>query len=74
MTNVFASFFAGIAGAVDRPVGCVVSALTLDDQPIAVEVGILDFGQYACHIGSFEARFGRLSPGTHQMARTVCPS
>lgn len=67
----FASFFAGIAGAVDRPAGCVVSALMIDDQPIAVEVGILNAGQYAGHIGAFEARYGRLSPGTHQMARTV---
>lgn len=67
----FGSFFNALAGSTDRPAGCVVSALTLDGHPIAVEVGILDRGQYAVHIGAFEAGHARLSPGTHQMARSI---
>ncbi len=67
----FGSFFNALAGNTKRPAGCVVSALTLDGYPIAVEVGILDRGQYAVHIGAFEASHARLSPGTHQMARSI---
>ncbi len=67
----FGSFFNSLAGSTQRPAGCVVSALTLDGHPIAVEVGILDRGQYAAHIGAFEASHARLSPGSHQIAHLV---
>lgn len=48
-----------------------VSVLSIDDRPVAVELGFDQDGSYAAYLGAFEPSFGRLSVGQEQMRRTI---
>jgi CelD/BcsL family acetyltransferase involved in cellulose biosynthesis len=43
-------FMAAVAGDAARPVGCHVSALTLDETPTSLQIGFLCKGHFALHV------------------------
>jgi CelD/BcsL family acetyltransferase involved in cellulose biosynthesis len=51
--------------------GPIISALTLEGKPIAIEIGFLHHGHYYCYLGGFDWSFRQVSPGKLQMEMTL---
>jgi CelD/BcsL family acetyltransferase involved in cellulose biosynthesis len=67
-----AACVAAIDAAIGDPeTGARVSALSLDERPIAVEVGFVRKGTYYSYLASIEPAFARFSPGSLQLADTI---
>ncbi|MBU2581845.1 MAG: GNAT family N-acetyltransferase [Alphaproteobacteria bacterium] len=63
----FGDFWRSVAGVGDHAVGLTASVLELDDQPIAIELGLRHKSVHCAHVGAFDIAFENLSPGTAQM-------
>ncbi len=51
--------------------GAVVSRLTLDGQPVAIEVGFLHRDHYCAYLGAFSGEMSRYGVGKLQIERTI---
>lgn len=61
-----------VAAAVRCPgSGACVSALTIDGEPIAIEIGFASRRTYYSYLAAIEPRYARYSPGRLQMADTI---
>lgn len=65
------SFFQSVAADTERPSGVLVSVMSVNGRPAAMEIGISTHGHYAAHIGTFDSSYASLSVGTIQMTRTI---
>jgi CelD/BcsL family acetyltransferase involved in cellulose biosynthesis len=67
-----AACVAAIVEAIGDPeIGARVSALSLDERPIAVEVGFVRKGTYYSYLAAIDPEFARFSPGSLQLADTI---
>jgi CelD/BcsL family acetyltransferase involved in cellulose biosynthesis len=67
-----AACVAAVVEAIGDPeTGARVSALSLDERPIAVEVGFVRKGTYYSYLAAIEPEFARFSPGSLQLADTI---
>jgi len=55
----------------ERPVGCLVSVMSLDHETLAVSIGFTHCGTYFAHMGAFNPWFRVHSPGKVQMPDTI---
>jgi len=55
----------------DPESGAQVSALSLDEKPIAVEIGFVKRRTYYSYLAAIEPAFARFSPGSLQLADTI---
>lgn len=65
------NFFTDICEKNGRPAGLVVSELTLDGRPVAIEIGIRQGNYYGAHLGAYDPAFRAHSPGSLQMQDTI---
>jgi CelD/BcsL family acetyltransferase involved in cellulose biosynthesis len=59
----FARFFAAAARSTERPAGLVVSAITCDGKPAAMEIAIACRERIAAHILVYDTAFDKFGPG-----------
>ncbi len=63
----FEDFWRSIAASGDKDVGLRTAVLSVDEAPVAVEVGLTFKGVHFAHIGAFDSDLDRCSPGLTQM-------
>ncbi len=67
-TRKFLSLLVGTEGKADTsPNGVVLGALTLNDEPISIEIGLCLDGHYYSYLGAFEWEHRNFSPGKVQI-------
>lgn len=72
-TEAFLSELNGDEGEENEPPnGAVVGALTLNCEPIAIEIGMSLDGHYYAYLGAFDWQQKNFSPGKIQMEETQC--
>lgn len=54
----------------DSPTGAIIGVLTLDEQPIALEIGLGESGRFYSYLGAFNWDFKSYSPGKLQIEET----
>ena len=64
-------FFASTSKDNNHPCGLRLSELSLDDQPVALEIGIVNKNYYGAHLGVYDRQYIAHSPGTLQMQDTI---
>ncbi len=70
-TKDFLSNLAGHAGTeYDSPTGAIIGVLTLDEQPIALEIGFGEAGRFYSYLGAFNWDYKSYSPGKLQIEET----
>jgi CelD/BcsL family acetyltransferase involved in cellulose biosynthesis len=60
-----------VEATADEGTGVRVSALSLDERPIAIEVGFVRERTYYSYLAAIDPQFARFSPGSLQLAETI---
>ena len=70
-TKELLSSLAGHEGTeYNSPTGAIIGVLTLDEQPIALEIGLGETGRFYSYLGAFNWDFKSYSPGKLQIEET----
>ncbi|MBZ0215231.1 MAG: GNAT family N-acetyltransferase [Fimbriimonadaceae bacterium] len=59
-----------VSGA-EHPLGCLISVMHIDHEPLSIEIGFVNKNWYFCHIGAFNPWFKAHSPGNLQLEDTI---
>jgi len=54
----------------NSPTGAIIGVLTLDEQPIALEIGLCESGRFYSYLGAFNWDYKNYSPGKLQIEET----
>ncbi|MEP3278615.1 MAG: GNAT family N-acetyltransferase [Stappiaceae bacterium] len=66
-TASFLTGLSGKAGSNERPAGSFAHALTLNGEPIAIEIGMVEGDHYYSYLGAFDWKWRDYSPGKIQI-------
>ena len=70
-TDSLDRFFDNSSKANDHPVGILVSKLSVEDRPVALEIGMRAKSYYGAHLGAYDPAYIAHSPGTLQIQDTI---
>lgn len=70
-TDILDRFFDDSSKPGDHSIGLLVSKLCVEDQPVALEIGMRAKNYYCAHLGAYDPAFIAHSPGTLQMQDTI---
>ena len=69
--DFFDRFFKRSTQENDHPAGLRVSQLSLNEQPVALEIGVMNGTYYGAHLGAYDRTYIAHSPGSLQMQDTI---
>jgi len=70
-TNQLLANLAGKQGSDHTlPSGAIIGVLTLDEKPLALEIGLAESGRFYSYLGAFDWEFKNYSPGKLQIEET----